>query len=311
MPSLIQNIQRAFAPSSGKATSHRIDASELWETRTLTAGNFAGAGALIGTDTKSPAAALRPWSVAIAAGATLTTAAANQTVPQISTGTVAYWLAAGAAVPATDVSAKATVLTPRRITAQLTVDKQLLMQTGDVAETALRRDLLAAIGAALDVGVFSGVGGAECIGLFFNETVPSVTLGAAPTLAKMCEIEKTLGDNFAEQPGASLAWAGSPAVRSRMRQAPSILGGFLPLWSDADTVIGKRAYATPGVATDQLVFGNFTDLEIAIFGIPELLVNPFDLDTSGRVRMTATVYADAAPVRAKSFVKTADSAAQA
>lgn len=280
----------------------------FFEKRTLTASNFPSAGALIATQNNTALAALRPYNLALSAGARLTIASANQTTPQVSTGAVGNWLPVGTAAPASDMTVKQTAQTPKRVVAAGEYSKQLLIQS-PTAWDIVKEDLFNALGASLAVGIFSGVGGVEPIGIFNNSEIPTVTYGGAPTLAKACEQEKALADAFAEQPGASLAWIGSPAVRSKWRQTPSIVGGYTPLWSNDGRVLGRAAYAFAGMSSNQVAFGNWADYEITLFGSPEIIVNPFSLAESGRVSITATIYADAAPLRPQSFVISSDSAA--
>jgi len=311
---MVPTLRRLFEDSKSrhKPAMGALAFDDLFgQQRTLTAGNFTQGGALIATDVGDISAALRPSAVAIQAGARVVNVRANQAMPFVGSGTVAAWLAQGEAAPETTMAFGQTALMPRRIGAVVRSTRELLMQTDDSAESAIRADLLAAVGQALTVATFSGLGGAEPIGLGYVEGIASpVTFGGPPTLADFSLFEKTLADNFAEKE-ATTAFICSTGTRSKCRQVEEFTGGGKPLWTHRDTLSGKPAFATGAIADDRVYFGSWLDLLIVVFGGgAEILVNPFNEDGSGIVRFTLTFFADLAPLRTKSFLRSTDSGAQ-
>jgi HK97 family phage major capsid protein len=242
-------------------------------------------------------------------GAEVAIVAANQQVPAITSGAAASWLSETAECPETTVTFGTLNLVPRRCSASLRVSSQLLKQSPELAEKALRRDLLGAVGQAIDVGALSGVGNAEPVGLLFNSSIiATTTFGGAATLAKLAEVEQALGDSFGE--GESPAWVTSPSARSKLRQKEGISGGGRPLWSDENKILGRDAHATAAVADHKIVFGNFSDFLIVFFGKVQLISDPYSEDKSGIHGFVVNALADCGPLRNNSFARSTDSAAQ-
>lgn len=281
--------------------------------RALTAG-VASAGSLtIDQEIKFLADALRPQSVAFRAGASLFISKGNASIPKITTGATASWLTETGLLSESAVVVGLNSFTPLRVASLVSVSGQLFSQSPEIAIAGLRRDLVAALGYALDVGVFSGLGASgEPLGLLNSPGLGSVTFGAAATRAKLASFEKTLGDAFGEQ--GDLAWVSSNATREKLRIADSFSGGGLPLWSDEDRILGKSAFASPAVpnSDSRMIFGNFSDLAIVMFagGAVQLLVDPYSGKKSGTIDIMATLFADCGPIRPGSFVVSVDSAAQ-
>lgn len=278
--------------------------------RAQTAGIFSEGGALVSSETFTLADALRPMSAALSAGAQVVNARADQTVPAIeSTGAVAQWVSETGEVTETSVALGSLNLTPKRVGCLLKISKQLLLQAPEIAAATLRRDMLGAIAQAIDVGTFSGIGGEEPIGLCNNsEILAPVSFSGAPALADATDMEKAIGNAFAEQ--GDLTWVSSPTTRKKWRETESITGSGVPLWGN-DGILGRRAIATATVTGNQLLLGNFADLLIVLFGEDfRLISDKFSSKKSHQYELYAESLIDLGPMRNNSFAKSTDSAAQ-
>jgi HK97 family phage major capsid protein len=198
--------------------------------------------------------------------------------------------------------------TLKRIQSIVRVSSQLLIQSPYIAASAIRRDLVAAVGEALDIGIFSGVGGSEPVGLCFDDQISkSVTYGGAPALIDPVTHKQTLGNAKVTAP---LSFVSSPDVEAKWRQTEGLTGSGKPLWSDDNTVIGVPAYSTTAIAGDVSIMGAFSDLLVVIFAGIDVLVDPFTRAKNGEVEISVTMFADAGPLRSASFDRSTDSAAQ-
>src|SRR5512146_1494100 len=110
----------------------------------------------------------------------------------------------------------------------------------------IQRELAAAIGDKMLLMIATGAGsGGESLGFIGNSAVPVHPLGANGGtfgLSSAATCEKAIGDLNAE--GDALAWWSTTAARSKLRQTERWTGSGTPLWTDADTVIGRPAFAT-------------------------------------------------------------------
>ncbi len=277
--------------------------------RAQTAGVFNDGGALVPTEILAVAEALRPQSTIVQAGAQIVTVAANQEVPSIETGAVAQWVGETGEVTETNVILGSLGLAPKRCGALLKVSKQLLTQAPQLAAAVLRRDLVGAIGAALDVSAFAGVGGVEPIGICNKDDIlMPVTFGGAPALLDACEFEQAIADNFAEQ--GSLAFIASPTVRAKWRQTEGLAGSGVPLW-DGNEIIGKPAFATATVTNNLMLYGNWEDFLLCFFGSQFTIISdPYSSKKNFVHEFYVELRADCGPMRRKSFARSTDSAAQ-
>jgi HK97 family phage major capsid protein len=277
---------------------------------TLKAQNVTSApagGFTVGSAVPMAADALRPASLAMRLGAEMISLRPNAIVPSIDVGAQGYWLAEGELCPESTASLKALKLTPKRCAAWMKVTNQLLAQA-PIAESMLTRDLRGAIGQALDLGIFSGVGGHEPTGLLNSGAVQSYTFGGAPTRAKLAAMERKLGDENADD--SSAQWVTSPAVREKWRNTvnnDTAGSGFL--WDDDNRAIGKPAWATNSVPGDFVILGDFSDLLIVNWGVIEIS-DPFGAKRTAQTELLIEIHADAGPVRGKSFTVSTDTANQ-
>jgi HK97 family phage major capsid protein len=276
--------------------------------RAQNVGSAPAGGFTVGDVVPSISEALRPSSVVLSAGAQVLELAPNVRVPKITSGMALHWLGESEECPESDITYGDVALVPRRCAGWLTISNQLLIQSA-LADFVIRRDMRSAVASAIDLGALSGVGNAEPIGLLNNPAVPAtITFGGAATLDDVTTAEKTVADAGAEM--GSEAFISSPATRKKWRaiEKASGNGGFL--WDDTDRVIGKRAFATTNVTGDLLAYGAFSDFLVVMFGVVEIMLDRLTGAKSGQTLFHVFLLADCAPLRAASFVRSTDSAAQ-
>jgi HK97 family phage major capsid protein len=275
--------------------------------KALTATTATTGGFTIGDTALTIADALRPASVALSAGANMIEVRPDQRIPQIASGATAYWLAETEACPESSLDLADLKLSPHRCAAWLSVSNQLIKQAPAVADRVFARDLRAAIGSALDLGIFSGVGGEEPLGLLNNSNVPTVTFGGAPTRAKLCDFELSLGNNNANDLAASFVT--SPASRKKWETTLNdAVAGAGYLW-DSGRVLGRPARASNNVADNRAILGDFNDLLIVTWGVIEIS-DIYTAKKTAQTELCVQILADAATLHSASFAVSTDSAAQ-
>lgn len=249
---------------------------------------------------------LRPFHCISRAGGQTMVVNGEQAIPSFSTGTVAYWLTESQSCPISDASFSNLDLHPRRIAARLKESKKLFLQAPAIADTAIRRNLAGAIGQALDVAAFGGLGGHEPLGMGYRSNLGTVTFGGAATWAKLAAFERTV--SAANGEGENPSWIVSPTTREKLRSAQRFSGGGAALY-EADMILDKPAQATSAIANDFAYFGNWSDFWTLIWGAMDISVDPYTLADQGQVHYVFTIYADMAPIRGGSFCRSTDSAA--
>jgi hypothetical protein len=218
--------------------------------------------------------------------------------------------AGGFTVPETIQVADA--LRPFSVGVQAGMQVETMLFNGKIANVALRlfqRDLFGAVGQAYDVALFSGTGGVEPLGLCFNDDIEKpVTFGGAPALSDATEFEESLADNHAEV--GSIAFVTSPAARKKWRETEGITGSGVPLWGNDNRILGRPALASPCVSGNLMLYGNWNDILVTMFGPITFIIDPYGRKKENIVELYCELRADLAPIRNKSMSRSTDSAAQ-
>lgn len=287
-------------------------------TRNLTAGNFASAGALIGTDllAGSLIELLRNKQVFASLGTTnLGGLVGNIAIPRQSGGATAYWLGEGATVSESDQTFQQIGMTPHRLVAQTAYDKQLVAQASVGVEAMVRNDIAIVTALKKDLAILTGSGaGGEPLGIANTTGVQTVTFSGAATWAKVVEFETDLATANADQTGIPV-FITSPAVRGKWKTILKASGALVNsasfLW-DMDMVNGYRGVVSNQIAsaTNLVYFGVPSEIVDATWAGIDVVVNPFSLDSTGQIRVTVTQWTDIALRHGPAWIQSTDSGAQ-
>lgn len=313
------DVSAEIAKRTGRETGGFFVPDDVMYKRDLTAGTATAGGHLVPTEHQGVVPVLRNESHVLRLGATVVDATAdsgsgNIELPTITTGASVEHIGETDAGSDTDPVFGNITLTPHRTFAVLTYSSQLFQQTSGAIDEILAADMAEALVEDVDKMALVGSGSSnQPLGVMNQSGVGEVTFGAAPSWAKVLEFE----DACAVRAGGSHAFLTTSAVREKWKQTAKTSGGERFLWESDKTdpagygvVAGYPAAATGNMngTTDKVVFGNWRDLVVGLFGAVEVQPNPFTV--SGRVRVTYTLNYDIALKRASSFVKSTDSAAQ-
>lgn len=287
--------------------------------RTLLAGNFTSAGALIGVDllTGSLIELLRNKQVFGSLGiTTLSGLTGNIAIPRQSGGATAYWLAEGGSVTASDQAFQQLGLTPHRLVAQTAYDKQLVAQASLSVEAIVRNDIALVMAIKKDLAILIGTGvGGEPLGIYNTTGVQTVTFSTTATLAKVIEFETDLATANADQTGVPV-FVTSPAVRGKWKSIARASNYPSFLWEN-DMVNGYRgavsnqvsATAAGAVPANAVYFGVPSEIIDAIWAGIDVVVNPFSLDSTGQIRTTITQWCDVGLRHAPAWIVSTDTGA--
>ena len=237
---------------------------------------------------------VRPHSAIIRAGATAITLPIVQdaSLPSVDRSKKAAWVGTSANVaPTLDL----TTSTPRRLSAYITASKQLMKLSPLLAGVFLEKQLLSAIGAALDDAAVNGSGTDEPFGLLADPNILEHEFTTDITAADVLAMEKAVADAHGEAEAAYMGWIADSGTREALRGLPRLAGGSAPLWPDglAQGPLGYRGTVSPFAPADTLIYGNLADLVILQSSSIEVMANPFTAgDTMGFVRMLISGWFD-------------------
>lgn len=301
-------------------------------TRVQMVGTPTSAGNLVGSDFMADQfiSPLRTKTAVMMAGATvLTDLVGNAVLPRQDNATAGQWVAEDAAASETNLTTSQVTLTPKTVTGNISWSRQAALQALPSMEQLVRNDLAEQLGIALDRGALHGLGASnEPRGLFNTSGIGSVALGvngAAPTYASVLDLESAIAAANADS--GNMAYITNTKVRRVLKASQRFSGTDTPVWlpglpgSDAGSGIvnGYPAYASNNVRSDftkgtgtglsGIVFGNWSEMVIGLWGGLDLVVDPYTNSNTGRVRISAFLSADISVKHAASFAAIVDAIA--
>lgn len=295
-------------------------------TRDLSVGAWGAGGATVQT-TVSPSMIpiLRNKTACVRLGATvLTGLTSNLSFPRQTSAVTVNALGESATNTKSNQTFDQITLSPKRTGAVVEYSRQLVLQSSVDIENWLREDLLAQVGVKLDYFMLNGQGAqSEPLGILNTPGIGSVVFGGTASWDKVLDFENALATMNADQdmkPG----WVTTPSVRKAWKRIAVALTGATtvsakPLWEKggfnddtSDGIVNDyRATATNQVLNNGVIFGNWKELILGLFGTGiDLLVNPYSRDNDGMIRITANAYSDVAIRHPQSFAVSADAGNQ-
>jgi HK97 family phage major capsid protein len=223
----------------------------------------------------------------------------NIAVPKHLSGPTCYWVTEGSApTEGLPVMGQLT-FTPKTVGAFVPFTRQLLIQSSLDIEAFVRSAIAGNIAVGIDTACFEGGGSGEPNGLMSGSIsgIGTVSAGTAavPTWANIVELETDV--EVANALSGTLAYVTTPEVRGLLKQTVRHATnpvGFI--WNDDNQINGYPAYASNVVPKDLedngetdlhgLIFGDWTEAVLAMWGTLEVTVDPYTLSTAGSVRVT-------------------------
>ena len=283
----------------------RFDARKIrlpWELiarRDLSATGTDTGAYIVGNRSTPVADALRPWSVALQAGAqVLPNLTANVSIPRTATKQAAQWLA-GEFDPlvASQPTLGQVSLTPKTCGA-LTTYTKLLEAINPQTEAFIASHLLRVIGTTVDAAILGGSGIAgQPQGIVGTAGVGSATVDSTYTWGDVTGMVQTVAENGSE-PSAIVS---TPAVRKLLQGRQRFTGGDSGVWSNA-AIGDTRAYATTTCPTGKLIVGDFSQLVLAVWGSGvDLSIDAFTDWATGKITMRLLLSVDTGLMHPASF----------
>jgi HK97 family phage major capsid protein/HK97 family phage prohead protease len=211
-------------------------------------------------------------------------------------------------------------MAPKTIAQYVDLSRKLMMQSDPSVEQIIRDDMLRQFAAKIDDVAIEGGGSNEPTGITGTSGIGSVAIGTnggALTYAKVVELEREVAIDNAL--GGRLSYLTNPKVVASMRtisrQASGVEGNFI--LNDSNTVLGYGVTSSTLVPSDltkgsssgvcsAMIFGNFADLMIGMFGGLDVLVDPYSGSSTGATRISMFQDIDIAVRHAESFAAILD-----
>jgi HK97 family phage major capsid protein/HK97 family phage prohead protease len=267
-------MQRSVDSSAVNQLRHQLGLSR----RDLTVASAGAGGYLVQTDNVGFIEMLRNRSVAFNMGARrLSGLQGSVTIPRQSAGATAVWLANEASTATESQQTFVQVaLAPKNVGAYTEISRQLLIQSNPGAEGIVTDDLARVIATAADLAVLNGSGaGGQPTGIIGTAGIGGVT-GTSIAYAGILEFQTDVASsNVTPLAGGYVT---TPAVAALLLARQRFTSTDTPLWMGNvwdGTVSGFRAMSSNQMPAGDILFGDWSEVVVAEWGVLEVEVNPY------------------------------------
>lgn len=182
-------------------------------------------------------------------------------------------------------------LSPKRLTAYITISRQFLAQSPEDAEAILIADLANAVAEKLDMTVFGKESGstAQPAGLFNGDYVETGTSLGSLTFDDVLNLENAVE----EKNGTDFMFVTSPNVKYRLRGTQTA-SGLQMVWDNGE-IDGRKTVVSNSVNKGGLLCFDPRDLAVASWDRDmNIIVDPYTLAGKNQIKVTVNYLVDAA-----------------
>jgi HK97 family phage major capsid protein len=211
-------------------------------------------------------------------------------------------------------------MTPKTVGAWTDISRRLILQSSIAVENLVQTDLATVLGLAIQQAAINGSGASnQPSGLMTLLTTPTVVggaNGAAPTWAHVVAMETAIAAANADV--GTMGYLTNARVRGRLKSTEKFTtSNGQPIFESGNTPLNGYQTAitnampgniTKGTGTNlsAMLFGNWADLMIGMWGSLDLMVDPYTGSTAGTVRVVALQDVDVAVRNLESFASFVD-----
>ncbi len=208
----------------------------------------------------------------------------NVTIPKMTAGTTAYWLADETTqITEANPTLGQVSLTPKNVAALTELSHLLMQQSSPDAEQLIMDSIARDIGLAVDVGIIRGSGNSgQPLGIVGTGSIGAFTgtsLAAAGLLDAQADVATANAIN------GSCGYVTTPAVAALLMARPELPStGTTRMWTgniQRGGILGFPAMSSAQMSTATMLFGAWDTVILAEWGVLELMVNPFSDFTRG------------------------------
>ena len=270
--------------------------------RDMTTGSANAGKELVGTDHLGGSFidALRGVTLLMQLGADVMTGlVGNVDIPASDGDGNYYWINEGEDGTDSEIPTRTVELSPKTVAGAIPITRRLLLQSDPSVEAMLMRQMQLGCGLAVDNAGFVGAVKGP-VGILKSAGVSTVTLATAgkPTWSEAiqfetaCAADDALVDN--------MAYVGHSNVIGHCKSTPRDPGSGLMVMENK-MINGYNAYRKNGLANTDLLFGNFSDVAIGMWGVLDVVADKATKAASGGLVMRVFQDIDIVVKQPKSF----------
>lgn len=317
-----RECSEAAAKRYGKTAQGLMIPTEVLK-RDLLVGTATAGGHTVQTDLLSGSfiEVLRNAMVVQQMGAFMLTDLQGQVaIPRQTAGATAYWVAENGAPTESQQAFDQVALTPRTVGGYTDISRKLLLQSSIDVESFVQNDLAKVLAIAIDLAAINGSGSSnQPTGVLNTSGIGSVaggTNGAVVTWQNIVDLEAAVANVNADV--GKLGYLTNAKQRGKFKGVTKTSPATTFIWDGGATPVNGYACgitnqvpsnltkgASLGVCS-AILFGNWADLIIGMWGGLDLMVDPYTGSTAGTVRVVALQDVDIAVRHPESFAAMKD-----
>ena len=268
--------------------------------------------------------ALRAKQVMSALGVTYMSGLTNRVkMPKIATGATAGFVEELGNVTDQSQTDGSVDLQPRTLGAYVDISRLLMKESIPAIDQIVQDDLLRSVADRIEFHAIQGSGSSgQPTGLLNASGVGNVDIStgtdvAALTWADLTDLVKTVEDADGIVNAQTLGWLSNPKVKAKMANTVKVAStdSIMLLNDPWNAIYGYRAEFTTNVPSDldpgdggsdasALIFGDFSQLMVGLFGAPDIMVDETTGGLAGTTRIIIHQDVDVGVRNGASFAKT-------
>ena len=245
-------------------------------------------------------------------------------IPKRTASATAYWFGADDSDSVTESTGQfgSISMTPKTVGCYSRFSRLMQLGSTPEIETLIRQDFIALLAEAIDAAAINGLGSSsQPLGILQTSGIGSVAggaNGAAPTLDHLLDLKAAVAVDNADV--ATAGFITTPGVEAALAKLKDSQGQYhlSPYGAElgSSQIAGRRLMASNNVPSDlskgsgtdlhAIIYGNFADLLIGLFGSLEILVDPYTDFAKGSVGVRALQSIDVAVRHPESFAAMVD-----
>ena len=317
-----RECSEAVAKKMGKAARGFYMPSDV-QKRDLVVGTASAGGNLVATDLLSGSFIdmLRNAMVLDRLGVRMLTGlVGNVAIPRQSAGSTIYWVAENTAPTESQQTIGQVLMSPKTAGGFTDISRTLLNQSSLDVENFVLNDLATNLGLGIQQAAISGTGSSNQPSGLLTRITPSViggTNGLAPTWQHIIDLETAVATANADV--GNMGYLVNAKTRGKLKSTQKFAStNGMPVWdAGAAPLNGYQAAVTNAVPSNltkgtataiasAIIFGNFADMVIGMWGTTDLMRDPYANSTSGGVRIIALQDVDVQVRNVESFATMVD-----
>jgi HK97 family phage major capsid protein/HK97 family phage prohead protease len=274
--------------------------------RDLTVGTASAAGDLVFTDARpgSFIELLRNRLALNTLGVTMLTGLNGPVaIPRQTGAPTAYWVAEKGAPTESNPTVDQVNLTPKTLGAYTEFSRKLVLQSSIDVEQMVRNELATVIALEIDRAALYGLGNTnQPQGLKLVTGINTKDFANdSPTYAELVDMETLVNADNADI--GAMAYITNSTRYGAFKTTSKIGSEAQFVLEPGGTVNGYNVVRSNQVASGDVFFGVWSQMLMGMWGALDLQVNPYALDTSGGVRVTALQDVDVAVRHPEAFTR--------